>query len=166
MGFFNKLFSSAGSGLVDSIGKTLDNLITSDEEREKAKLAMQELVKKHEENLEAELTKRHKYDMQSDSWLSKNIRPGVLVYSLLAITIFALADGNIGQFTIHESYIDLMGNLLMSASLFYFGARSVDKYTNSKVIGKIKQQKRKNDQEDIPDLERKYAKKVNVSDKD
>ena len=39
------------------------------------------------------VTDRWKADMASDSWLSKNVRPGTLVYLLTAYLIFALLDG-------------------------------------------------------------------------
>lgn len=132
MPFLKDLLTGAGGSLVDSIGNALDKLITNDEERQMAKLEAEKLVKQHEKEMAEEVTKRHKYDMQSDSWLSKNVRPAVLVYSLVTITLFALSDGNIGDFQIGDAYIDLMGNLLMSAVLFYFGARSLDKFTASK----------------------------------
>ena len=53
------------------------------------------------------VTDRWQADMQSDSWLSKNIRPGTLVYILTAYLGFAIADGF--GFRISESYVQLLG---------------------------------------------------------
>ena len=62
---------------------------------EKAKLEQEELkallaAKVSEDN---NVTDRWKADMSSDSWLSKNIRPGTLVYILSAFIVMALLDG-------------------------------------------------------------------------
>lgn len=74
---------------------------------------------------EAETTKRLQADMASDSWLSKNVRPGTLVYILTAYLVLAVLDG-IG-FRVSESYVTLLGQWGMLVMSFYFGGRSVEK---------------------------------------
>lgn len=74
---------------------------------------------------EAELTKRQQADMSSDSWLSKNVRPGTLVYILTAYLVLALLDGN--GFKVAESYVTLLGQWGMLVMSFYFGGRSIEK---------------------------------------
>ena len=75
--------------------------------------------------IEAETTKRLQADMASDSWLSKNVRPGTLVYILTAYLILAVLDG-VG-FRVSESYVTLLGQWGMLVMSFYFGGRSVEK---------------------------------------
>ena len=94
---------------------------------EKAKIEQQELqalldASKSEDN---NVTDRWKSDMASDSWLSKNIRPGTLVYILTAYLIFAIADGF--GFKISESYVQLLGQWGMLVMTAYFGGRSAEK---------------------------------------
>lgn len=67
----------------------------SPEERAKAEARLAELDRnaraqalEFQARMESELTERLKTDMSSDSWLSKNIRPLVLVYLMGAWTIF------------------------------------------------------------------------------
>ena len=72
-----------------------------------------------------ELTKRLQTDMSSDSWLSKNVRPGTLVYILTAYLVLALLDGN--GFKVAEAYVTLLGQWGMLVMSFYFGGRSVEK---------------------------------------
>jgi len=74
---------------------------------------------------EAEVTKRLQSDMSSDSWLSKNVRPGTLVYILTAYLLLAIMDGN--GFKVAESYVTLLGQWGMLVMSFYFGGRSVEK---------------------------------------
>ena len=76
-------------------------------------------------SVEAETTKRLQADMASDSWLSKNVRPGTLVYILTAYLILAVLDG-LG-FKVSESYVTLLGQWGMLVMSFYFGGRSVEK---------------------------------------
>lgn len=77
------------------------------------------------------VTDRWQADMQSDSWLSKNIRPGTLVYILTAYLGFAIADGF--GFRISESYVQLLGQWGMLVMTAYFGGRSAEK-----IVGVLK----------------------------
>lgn len=77
---------------------------------------------------EAELTKRLQADMASDSWLSKNIRPLVLVFLLVMYTIFA--GISIGDNDINPIYADMLQDMLMAAFGFYFVSRGIEKVTD------------------------------------
>jgi len=68
---------------------------------------------------------RWKADMASDSWLSKNVRPGTLVYILTAYLLFALLDGY--GYKISETYITLLGQWGLIVMTAYFGGRTVEK---------------------------------------
>lgn len=76
-------------------------------------------------NQENNVSDRWKADMSSDSWLSKNIRPGTLVYLLTAYLIFAgLSAAGIN---VQESYVALLGQWGMLVMTAYFGGRTVEK---------------------------------------
>ena len=77
-----KIFQAITGGLLKDIGKVIDNLHTSDEERLEAKQKLQELLEQADKEAQDQVTERWKYDMQSDSFLSKNIRPLVCDYLL------------------------------------------------------------------------------------
>ena len=79
-GILGKLFSSGAGQLVESVGGVIDNLHTSKAEKLEAKQKMQELISKHEAEMEKNITDRWTADMNSDSWLSKNVRPMVLIF--------------------------------------------------------------------------------------
>jgi len=85
---------------------------------------------------EQERTTRHANDMKSDSWLSKNIRPGTLIYLLAIFTILALSDGNlywtftngvVKTFDVKSIYVTGFVDLLMMAAGFYFVGRTLEK---------------------------------------
>ncbi|AUR84892.1 TMhelix containing protein [Vibrio phage 1.063.O._10N.261.45.C7] len=138
MSWFTDIFSSGTSKLVDSVGSAIDSLVTSDEERLKLKNELNQQVSdfkktqlSHVENLEKEISTRHKTDMQSDSWLSKNVRPVILMFLTAAtvllsyLTIFA--DLTELQVTALEGWLPLLQTLLISSYTFYFGGRSYEK---------------------------------------
>lgn len=73
---------------------------------------------------EAELTKRHVSDMASDSWLSKNIRPMVLIYLMAAWTVFA---GVSVRWSVGPEFVDMLKAMLTAAFGFYFVSRGAEK---------------------------------------
>jgi hypothetical protein len=85
------------------------------------------IFQEHELSLEKEISARHKADMASDSWLSKNIRPMITIFSLGIYTLFAITDGNFGSFNIANQYVELMGQILSYALGFYFTSRGLEK---------------------------------------
>jgi hypothetical protein len=103
---------------------------------EKARLEQEELqsllaAKVSEDN---NVTDRWKSDMSSDSWLSKNVRPGTLVYLLTAYLVFALLDG--AGYKISEVYVSLLGQWGMLVMTAYFGGRTVEKVMEMRRGGK------------------------------
>lgn len=74
---------------------------------------------------QSNLTSRHEADMKSDSWLSKNIRPMVLIFLLLAYSSFAVAS--IFGLETRGAYVELLGQWGMLVMSFYFGGRTMEK---------------------------------------
>lgn len=82
-----------------------------------------------------ELTARHSQDMASDSWLSKNVRPIVLV----TVTVFVGVALALPVSYVGEGRFDAVTNLALWVYGFYFGARSVfDKGSLANVVGKLR----------------------------
>jgi len=126
-----KIFQAITGGLLKDIGKVIDNLHTSDEERLEAKRRLQELLEQADKEAQDQVTSRWKYDMQSDSFLSKNIRPLVLVFLTVMFTLFAFTDGNVGEFKIQEEYIPVFQSLLITVYGAYFVGRTWEKSKKS-----------------------------------
>lgn len=74
-----------------------------------------------------EVTKRWQYDMSSDSWLSKNIRPLSLAFLTVTLFLYIVLDSSIKGFNIKDNWIDLLSSLLLLVYGGYFGMRSVEK---------------------------------------
>jgi hypothetical protein len=109
MDILTKIFG--GSDLVKEVGKIADDLITSKEEKIILKQQIEAKILEHESNMQTQISERWKADMNSDSWLSKNIRPLTLAFLLFALTIFTLIDFSFLGLEIQEAWIDLdVGN--------------------------------------------------------
>jgi len=122
-----KLLQLITGGLVKDIGEVIDKVTTTDEERLEAKRKIQELLEKADNDAQTQVTERWKFDMQSDNFLSKNIRPLVMVFLTTMFTLLAFTDGNIGQFSIQEEYIRIFQTLLVTVYGAYFVGRTWEK---------------------------------------
>tara|TARA_Y100000114_G_scaffold154731_1_gene177361 strand:+ start:454 stop:840 length:387 start_codon:yes stop_codon:yes gene_type:complete len=122
-----KLISLITGGLINDVGKVIDNLHTSEEERLEAKQKLQQLLEQADKNAQDQVTARWQSDMNSDSFLSKNIRPMILVYLTVIFSLLSFTDGNIGRFQIQEEYIPIFQSLLITVYGAYFVGRSWEK---------------------------------------
>lgn len=126
-----KLLSLITGGLIKDVGSVIDSLTTTDEERLEAKQKLQELLEKADQDAQSQITERWKLDMQSDSFLSKNIRPLVLIYLTVIFTVLSFFDGNIGGFQVDEAYIPIFQSLLITVYGAYFVGRTWEKSKNN-----------------------------------
>jgi hypothetical protein len=127
MGVLNKLFSGGASKLVESVGGVLDNVITTDEEKLEAKRKLKEVILSHEAEMERNITDRWQADMNSDSWLSKNVRPMVLIFLVVSTVLMIFIDAGTIKFTVEEKWTDLLQLVLITVIGAYFGGRSLEK---------------------------------------
>ena len=127
MNILSKIFSSGASELVKSVGGVIDNLHTSKEEKLEAERKIQDLIANHEVEMEKNITERWKMDMQSDSWLSKNIRPLVLVFLVVSTVLMIFIDAGTINFVVEDKWTDLLQLVLITVIGAYFGGRSLEK---------------------------------------
>ena len=127
MNILSKIFSSGAGELVKSVGGVLDNLTTSKEEKLEAERKIQDLIANHEVEMEKNITERWKMDMQSDSWLSKNIRPLVLVFLVVSTVLMIFIDAGTINFVVEDKWTDLLQLVLITVIGAYFGGRSLEK---------------------------------------
>ena len=131
MGLLSTIAKGAGSLLggdaIKDIGKIVDDLHTSGEEREEAKQKITQILAEAEQAAQAQVTARWEADLKHGSWLSKNIRPITLVFLTAVFVILSVFDGNLGEFTIGESYVPVYQTLLITVYGAYFAGRSIEK---------------------------------------
>jgi len=123
----DKIWSWLTGNVIKEVGSVLDNLITSKEEKLEAKKAIEVILQQAEADAQKQVTRRWESDMKSDSFLSKNIRPMILIYLTVIFTACAFFDGNIGEFKIAKEYIPIFQTLLVTVYGAYFVGRSWEK---------------------------------------
>ena len=127
MNILSKIFSSGATELVKGVGDVLDNLTTSKEEKLEANRKIQEIIHSYESKMQEEVSERWKADMQSDSWLSKNVRPIILLFLVFSTMVLIFIDAGFIDFHVEGSWIDLLQLTLLTVIGAYFGGRSWEK---------------------------------------
>ena len=122
-----KIWQWLTGSVIKEVGEVLDNLTTTKEEKLEAQRLITEILEKADKEAQEQVTARWQADMQSDSFLSKNIRPLVLIYLTVIFTVCAFFDGNIGKFHISEEYIPIFQTLLVTVYGAYFVGRTWEK---------------------------------------
>jgi len=126
-----KIFQWLTGGVIKNIGDVVDKLTTTEEEKLTIKKQIQEILEKADSDAQTQVTERWKVDMQSDSWLSKNIRPAVLIFLTSVFTILSFFDGNFYGFKVQEQYIPIFQSLLITVYGAYFVGRTWEKSKRS-----------------------------------
>ena len=122
-----KLFSGGAADLVKGVGSVIDSLHTSGEEKLAAEAKIKDMIMGYEAEMQKQVTERWKLDMNSDSWLSKNIRPLVLVFLVVSTVLLVFIDAGAINFNVKDSYVDLLQLVLITVIGAYFGGRSFEK---------------------------------------
>jgi hypothetical protein len=130
MSIFSKIFSSGAAELIKGVGKVVDNLTTSKEEKLAAELKVKELIANYETEMEKNITARWDVDMKSDSWLAKNVRPLVLMFLVVCTVIMIFIDAGAIKFNVEEKWTELLQMVLITVIGAYFGGRSFEKVKN------------------------------------
>ena len=127
MSILTSIFSSGASELVKGVGGIIDNLHTSKEEKLAAEQKVKELVSSYEIEMEKNITERWTMDMKSDSWLSKNVRPMVLIFLVVSTVLMIFIDAGTISFVVEPKWTDLLQLVLITVIGAYFGGRSLEK---------------------------------------
>jgi len=121
------LFSGGAAELVKGVGGVIDNLHTSKEEKLEAERKIKELMANYQVEMEKNITSRWEADLKSDSWLSKNVRPLVLIFLIICTMLLIFIDAGTINFEVKSSWVDLLQLVLITVIGAYFGGRSLEK---------------------------------------
>ncbi len=127
MSILSQIFSSGATELIKGVGEVVDNLTTSKEEKLAADLKVKELIANYETEMEKNITARWDVDMKSDSWLSKNVRPMVLIFLVVCTVLMIFIDAGTINFNVEQKWTDLLQIVLITVIGAYFGGRSFEK---------------------------------------
>ena len=127
MNILGMLTGGGAKDLVEGVGGVIDNLHTSKEEKLEAEQKIKELVASYQSTLEKEISSRWNADMKSDSWLSKNVRPLVLIFLVISTVLLIFIDAGVISFEVKASWVDLLQLVLITVIGAYFVGRSLEK---------------------------------------
>ena len=127
MSILSTIFSGGAKDLVEGVGGVIDDLHTSEEEKLEATQKIKELVSNYEVEMEKTITDRWKSDMASDSWMSKNVRPMVLIFLVVSTVLMIFIDAGAISFDVEPKWTDLLQLVLITVIGAYFGGRSLEK---------------------------------------
>jgi hypothetical protein len=127
MSILGKIFSGGAADLVKGVGSVIDDLHTSKEEKLAAEQKIKELVANYEIEMEKQISDRWTADMKSDSWLSKNVRPMVLIFLVISTVLMIFIDAGTINFEVEPKWTDLLQLVLITVIGAYFGGRSFEK---------------------------------------
>ena len=122
-----KIFSGGAAELVKGVGGVIDNLHTSKEEKLEAERKIKEIIANYEVEMEKNITSRWEADLKSDSWLSKNVRPMVLIFLIVCTMLLIFIDAGALNFEVKSTWVDLLQLVLITVIGAYFGGRSLEK---------------------------------------
>ena len=121
------LLSGGAAELVKGVGGVIDSLHTSEEEKLEAEQKIKKIIANYEIEMEKNITNRWQADLKSDSWLSKNVRPLVLVFLIVCTMLLIFIDAGALSFEVKSSWVDLLQLVLITVIGAYFGGRSLEK---------------------------------------
>ena len=127
MSILNKIFSTGATELIKGVGGVIDNLTTTEEERLTAEEKIKDMILGYESEMQRQVSERWKSDMNSDSWLSKNVRPVTLIFLIICTMLLIFIDAGFLEFNVKDSYVDLLQLVLITVIGAYFGGRSLEK---------------------------------------
>ena len=132
-GFLSKIFSSGVGDAVEKVGGVLDKFITTKEEKAEALNEINKVFLDAEAKIQEQVSARWNADMASDSWLSKNIRPLVMIFLVVSTVLLIFIDAGAIEFVVKDNWVDMLQLVLITVIGAYFGGRSVEKIKNTDI---------------------------------
>ena len=135
-----QLLFGAASIINPALGNVLQGLtspkealaaITKSDVSAEDKIKLQQIVYDQQNKEIESITSRWQADSISDSWLSKNVRPLVLVWCICIFSLAGILDSVESiPFHINALWNDTFEKVMMAVVLAYFGGRTTEKATS------------------------------------
>ena len=127
-----KLFGNAGGGIVDKISGVVDRFVRTKDEKAEFEKQMTEILIEAEAAMQKNVTERWKADLEHGNWLTRSVRPLILIFLVVSTVLMVFIDAGSLAFEVEEKWTDLLQLVLMTTIGAYFGGRSVEKYNKIK----------------------------------
>jgi len=127
-----KLFGNAGGGIVDKLAGVADRFIRTKDEKAEFEKQMTGILIDAEAAMQKNVTERWKADLEHGNWLTRSVRPLVLVFLIISTVVMVFVDSGSIVFNVEQKWTDLLQLVLMTTIGAYFGGRSVEKFNQIK----------------------------------
>lgn len=123
----SKLFGNAGGTVVDKLAGVADKFIRTKDEKAEFEKEMTQIFIEAEKEMQKNVTERWKADLEHGNWLTRSVRPLVLVFLIVTTVLMVFIDSGSINFAVEEKWTDLLQLVLITVIGAYFGGRSVEK---------------------------------------
>ena len=122
-----KIFGNAAGGVAEKISGIIDKHTFSKEEKARFEKEMTEVFIQAESDMQKNVTERWKADLEHGNWLTRSVRPLVLVFLIVTTVLMVFIDSGSINFNVEEKWTDLLQLVLITVIGAYFGGRSIEK---------------------------------------
>ena len=123
----HKLFGKAGGSVVDKLAGVADRFIRTKDEKAAFEKEMTQILIEAEAAMQKNVTERWKADLEHGNWLTRSVRPIVLIFLIVATVLMVFIDSGSINFNVEEKWTDLLQLVLITVIGSYFGGRSIEK---------------------------------------
>ena len=127
-----KIFGNAGGSVLEKLSGVADRFITTGDEKRAFQKDMEQIFLDAEAAMQKNVTDRWKADLEHGNWLTRSVRPLVLIFLILSTVIMVFIDSGSINFNVEQKWTDLLQLVLMTTIGAYFGGRSVEKFNQIK----------------------------------
>ena len=122
-----KIFGGAAGGVAEKISGIIDKHTFSKEEKARFEKEMTEVFIQAESDMQKNVTERWKADLEHGNWLTRSVRPLVLVFLIFTTVLMVFIDSGSVNFNVEEKWTELLQLTLITVIGAYFGGRSIEK---------------------------------------
>tara|TARA_R100000773_G_C4204679_1_gene105967 strand:+ start:272 stop:670 length:399 start_codon:yes stop_codon:yes gene_type:complete len=123
----SKLFGNTGGAVVDKLAGVADKFIRTKDEKAEFEKEMTQIFIEAEKEMQKNVTERWKADLEHGNWLTRSVRPLVLVFLIVSTVLMVFIDSGSISFQVEDKWTDLLQIVLITVIGAYFGGRSVEK---------------------------------------
>ena len=127
-----KIFGNAGGSVIEKLSNVANKFITTSDEKRAFQKEMEKIFLDAEAAMQKNVTERWKADLEHGNWLTRSVRPLVLVFLIISTVIMVFVDSGSIAFNVEQKWTDLLQLVLMTTIGAYFGGRSVEKFNQFK----------------------------------
>lgn len=122
-----KLFGGAAGGILSKLTGIADKFIQTKDEKAAFEKEITQIFIQAEAEMQKNITDRWKADLEHGNWLTKSVRPLVLIFLIVTTVIMVFIDSGSIVFEVEEKWTDLLQIVLITVIGAYFGGRSIEK---------------------------------------